>query len=151
MCVAINCFLLPHYYHAITTVLPQYYHYSQVHNVSSMLQQTFCPQLTTTRKSHQANVPRLCPTLPKALGTCAQNYRLIVLMYVGIKYKNASTRASVPDIDNSDFFLSLVDSFHQFIWCKYLHLGETKPLLAQVLYGCSYVIHIIVYTKEAVM
>ena len=44
-----------------------------------------------------------------------------------------------------------IDSFHQFVWCKYLHLGETKPLLAQVLYGCSYVIHIIVYTKEAVM
>ena len=47
--------------------------------------------------------------------------------------------------------LPFVDSFHQFVWCKYLHLGETKPLLAQVLYGCSYVIHIIVYTKEAVM
>ena len=31
------------------------------------------------------------------------------------------------------------------------HLGETKPLLAQVLNGCSYMIHIIVYTKEAVM
>ena len=44
-----------------------------------------------------------------------------------------------------------IDSFHQFIWRKYLHLGETKPLFAQVLYGCSYVIHIIVYTKEAVM
>ena len=26
-----------------------------------------------------------------------------------------------------------------------------EPLLAQVLYGCSYVINIIVYTKEAVM
>ena len=44
-----------------------------------------------------------------------------------------------------------IDPFHQFVWCKYFHLGETKPLLAQVLYGCSYVIHIIVYTKEAVM
>ena len=21
-----------------------------------------------------------------------------------------------------------IDPFHQFIWCKYLHLGETKPL-----------------------
>ena len=47
--------------------------------------------------------------------------------------------------------LPFVDSFYQFIWCKYLHLGETKPLFAQVLYGCSYMIHIIVYTKEAVM
>ena len=28
--------------------------------------------------------PRLCPTLPKALGTCVQNYRLIVLMFAGI-------------------------------------------------------------------
>ena len=36
--------------------------------------------------------------------------------------------------------LPFVDSFHQFVWCKYLHLGETKPLLAQVLNGCSYVI-----------
>ena len=47
--------------------------------------------------------------------------------------------------------LPFVDSFHQFIWCKYLHLREAKPLFAQVLYGCSYMIHIIVYTKEAVM
>ena len=47
--------------------------------------------------------------------------------------------------------LPFVDSFHQFVWCKYLHLGETKPLFAQVLYGCSYMIHIIVNTKEAVM
>ena len=47
--------------------------------------------------------------------------------------------------------LPFVDPFHQFVWCKYLHLGESKPLLAQVLNGCSYVIHIIVYTKEAVM
>ena len=47
--------------------------------------------------------------------------------------------------------LPFVDSFHQFVWCKYLHLGETKPLFAQVLYGCTYVIYIIVYTKEAVM
>ena len=47
--------------------------------------------------------------------------------------------------------LPFVDSFYQFVWCKYLHLGETKPLLAQVLNGCSYVIYIIVYTKEAVM
>ena len=70
--------LLPHYYHAITTVLPQYYHYSQVHNVSSMLQQTFCPQLTTIRKSHsnhQANVPEALPNfaqgfalVPKIIG-----------------------------------------------------------------------------------
>lgn len=29
--------------------------------------------------------PRLCPTLPKALGTCARNYRLIVLMFSGIR------------------------------------------------------------------
>ena len=49
------------------------------------------------------------------------------------------------------YVLPSIDSFHQFVWCKYLHLGETKPLLAQILYGCSYVIHIIVYTKEAVM
>ena len=47
--------------------------------------------------------------------------------------------------------LTFVDSFHQFVWCKYLHLGEAKPLLAQVLNGCTYVIYIIVYTKEAVM
>ena len=47
--------------------------------------------------------------------------------------------------------LPFVDSFYQFIWCKYLHLREAKPLFAQVLYGCSYMIHIIVYTKEAVM
>ena len=26
--------------------------------------------------------------------------------------------------------LPFVDSFHQFVWCKYLHLGETKPLFA---------------------
>ena len=51
----------------------------------------------------------------------------------------------------SNHRLSSVDSFHQFVWCKYLHLEETKPLLAQVLYGCSYMIHIIVYTKEAVI
>ena len=43
--------------------------------------------------------------------------------------------------------LHSVDFFHQFAWCKYLHLGETKPLLAQVLNGCTYVIYIIVYTK----
>ena len=47
--------------------------------------------------------------------------------------------------------LPFVDSFYQFVWCKYLHLGETKPLLAQVFDGCSNVIYIIVYTKEAVM
>ena len=47
--------------------------------------------------------------------------------------------------------LPSIDSFYQFVWCKYLHLGETKPLLAQVLNGCSYVIHIIVNTKEAVI
>ena len=40
------------------------------------------------------------------------------------------------------------DSLFELFCC---HLGETKPLFAQVLYGCSYVIHIIVYTKEAVM
>ena len=47
--------------------------------------------------------------------------------------------------------LPFVDSFYQFVWCKYLHLGETKPLFAYVLNGCTYVIYIIVYTKEAVM
>ena len=47
--------------------------------------------------------------------------------------------------------LSSIDSVYQFIWCKYLHLREAKPLFAKVLYGCSYMIHIIVYTKEAVM
>ena len=47
--------------------------------------------------------------------------------------------------------LPFVDSFHQFVWCKYLHLRENKPHFAQDLYGCSYVIHIIVYTKEAVI
>ena len=52
---------------------------------------------------------------------------------------------------NIAYWLLSIDSFHQFIWCKYLHLGETKPLFAQVLYGCSYMIHIIVYTKEAVI
>ena len=51
----------------------------------------------------------------------------------------------------SNHRLSSVDSFHQFVWCKYLHLGETKPLFAQVLNGCTYMIHIIVYTKEAVI
>ena len=44
-----------------------------------------------------------------------------------------------------------IDPFHQFVWCKYLHLGETKPLLAQVLNGCTNVIYIIVYTEETVM
>ena len=39
------------------------------------------------------------------------------------------------------------DSLFELFCC---HLGETKPLFAQVLYGCTYVIYIIVYTKEAV-
>ena len=37
--------------------------------------------------------------------------------------------------------LPFVDSFYQFIWCKYFHLREAKPLLAQVLNGCTYVIY----------
>ena len=63
-----------------------------------------------------------------------------------------------PQVSHIIFFcftyrgvLLSIDSFHQFIWCKYLHLRETKPLFAQVLNGCTYMIHIIVYTKEAVI
>ena len=51
----------------------------------------------------------------------------------------------------SNHRLSSIDSFHQFIRHQYFHLREAKPLLAQVLNGCTYVIYIIVYTKEAVM
>ena len=40
----------------------------------------------------------------------------------------------------SNHRLSSVDSFHQFIRHQYFHLREAKPLLAQVLNGCSYVI-----------
>ena len=53
-------------------------------------------------------------------------------------------------IDNN-VYLSSVNPFHQFVWCKYLHLWETKPLFAQIFDGCSNVIHIIVYAKETVM
>ena len=81
-------------------------------------------------------------TLLSATGARVSNaYATLSLIHIFLPYS----------IENSVFFLSPVDSFHQFVWCKYLHLGETKPLLAQVLNGCSYVIHIIVYTKEAVM
>ena len=41
----------------------------------------------------------------------------------------------------SNHRLSSVDSFHQFIRHQYFHLREAKPLLAQVLNGCSYVIY----------
>lgn len=37
--------------------------------------------ISTIEQSH----PRLCPTLPKALGSCARNYRLIVLMFSVIR------------------------------------------------------------------
>ena len=47
----------------------------------------------------------------------------------------------------SNHRLSSVDSFHQFIRHQYFHLREAKPLLAQVLNGCTYVIYIIVDTK----
>ena len=40
------------------------------------------------------------------------------------------------------------DSLFELFCC---YLGETKPLFAQVLNGCTYMIHIIVYTKEAVI
>ena len=41
---------------------------------------TFLIPIPTIRQTY----PRLCPTLPKALGTCAQSNRLIVLMFSGI-------------------------------------------------------------------
>ena len=47
--------------------------------------------------------PRLCPTLPKALGTYAQNHRLIVLMFSGIRahvhgHKSSCTWAQTQDV-----------------------------------------------------
>lgn len=41
--------------------------------------------LTKLLQGSEQLYPRLCPTLPKALGTCAQSNRLKVLMFSGIR------------------------------------------------------------------
>ena len=56
-------------------------------------------------------------------------------------------------IDNIPWnnLLSSAYSFHQLMRCKYFHLRETKPFLAQILDRSTDVINIIIYTKEAVV
>ena len=112
-------------------------------------------------------ISRRAVTLLKA----SLNWRTIFTTSLSMSITTCSTMIGVPSVFQcvlcygnwfakanqlkpyiySEVYLSSIDSFHQFVWCKYLHLGETKPLFTQVLYGSSYMIHIIVYTKEAVM
>ena len=96
MCVVISGFLLPHYYHAITTparfmMLP-----ASCNRRSDPCLHPSGKVIPTIRQTY----PKLCPTLPKALGTCARNYRLIVLMFSGIRahvrgHKSSCTWAQV--------------------------------------------------------
>ena len=85
--------LLPRYYHTITTparfmMLP-----ASCNRRSDPCLQPSGKVIPTIRQTH----PKLCPTLPKALGTCARNYRLKVLMFSGIRahvhgHKSSCTR-----------------------------------------------------------
>ena len=111
--MVISGFLLPRYYHKyhviatfIVFLLPQTphllprYHQKQQEKaciypfsdrfmmqlISSNRRSDDCFQplgkvISTIRQVH----PRLYPTLPKTLGTCARNCRLIVLMFSGIR------------------------------------------------------------------
>ena len=90
------------YCHAITTnttllprLLPRYHQKRQ--EIACF--QPLGKVISTIEQIH----PRLCPTLPKALGTCARNYRLIVLMFSVIRahvrgHKSSCTWAQVIPI-----------------------------------------------------
>ncbi len=47
--------------------------------------------------------------------------------------------------------LLFIDFHHQFRWCQDFHLGKGKPFLAQVLNGCTDMVHDIINTQESVV
>ena len=118
MCVVISGFLLPRYYHTITTpnrfmMLP-----ASSNRRSNPCLQPSGKVIPTIRQTY----PKLCPTLPKALGTCARNYRLIVLIFSGIGahvhgHKSSCTWAQVHLLP----FTIYVDTFFQPVNWKSRH------------------------------
>ena len=107
--MVISGFLLPRYYHKhhviatfIVFLLPQTPRLLPRYHQKRQEIACFQPSgkvISTIGQVH----PRLCPTLPKALGTCARNYRLIVLMFSVIRahvrgHKSSCTWAQVIPI-----------------------------------------------------
>ena len=118
--VVISGFLLPHYYHNYHK-MPHYPYIIATQHPKTTWNWLFKSSLDrfmmqftpfNWRSDHcflvsgkviptiRQTYPRLCPTLPKALGTCAQSNRLIVLMFSGIRahvhgHKSSCTRAQV--------------------------------------------------------
>ena len=91
-------------------------------------------------------ISRRAVTLLKA----SLNWRTIFTTSLSMSITTCSTMIGVPSVFQcvlcygnwfakanqlkpyiySEVYLSSIDSFYQFVWCKYLHLGETKPLFA---------------------
>ena len=67
-------------------------------------------------------------------------------------YLNVLPSAAILCKDTQyDFLSSSVDSLHQLFGTQQFHLGESKPLLAQVLDGCTDMIHRLIDAEKAVV
>ena len=105
MRVVISGVLLPHYYHAITTparfmMLP-----ASCNRRSDPCLQPSGKVIPTIRQTY----PRLCPTLPKALGIYARNCRLSVPAFSGVGahvrgHESSCTRANYAFLQNESCF-----------------------------------------------